>query len=567
MIKKILHLFPDLKSDFKILFTFNLFITILDVLGISLIGNLVLLLFDMENNFIYKNLNYFELGNTQFFLVNCIFLIFIYLIKSILSVYFLDKIFKFCFDQQDKIRRRFLNNFFSSIDNLNNRNYETNFTILSNHVKNITESFLLQLLKFISDIFILIILFLFLLYKDFTTTFVLFLISIMTAILYINFYKKKLIEIGNQNIVGDELLFKRVDFILNAFKEIKLFNKQSLFSNEVVKASKIYTNSAKKFAIISILPRYYAEFILILFVIIIALTTTKMGSVVGFEQYSIIAIFIATAARIAPMSSSIVQSISLVQKSKPILDVVYNFFDKDIVKQIENKQVDFIKSNEELNYSVLFDKVNFAYGKKEVFNNLNLELKFGNIIGIFGKSGSGKSTLINLLMGFLTPNSGSISIKNQSKRININNLMDQIAYIPQEIRLMDENVISNITFSFDEDYDKEKFLKSLKDSNCSEFINNLEDKEKTNLGHMGEKLSGGQRQRIAIARALYKERKIIIMDEPFSSLDYEAERKILDTLINIKNNALIIIISHKIDLSKKFDKSFMIKENKISDLI
>ena len=190
MIKKILHLFPDLKSDFKILFTFNLFITILDVLGISLIGNLVLLLFDMENNFIYKNLNYFELSNTQFFLVNCIFLIFIYLIKSILSVYFLDKIFKFCFDQQDKIRRRFLNNFFSSIDNLNNRNYETNFTILSNHVKNITESFLLQLLKFISDIFILIILFLFLLYKDFTTTFVLFLISIMTAILYINFYKK-----------------------------------------------------------------------------------------------------------------------------------------------------------------------------------------------------------------------------------------------------------------------------------------------------------------------------------------------------------------------------------------
>ena len=573
MIKKILHLFPDLRKNFITLFSFNLVITILDVLGISLIGNLVLLLFDMENNFIYKNFNFFDLSNQNFFLLNCIILIIVYFVKSFLSVFFLDKIFRFCFNQQDKIRKRFLDIFFLSIDNLDNKNYEKNFTILSNHVKNITESFLLQLLKFVSDAFVLVILFTFLLYKDLITTLVLFSISVITAILYLKIYKKKLINIGDQNVIGDELLFKRVDFILNAFREIKLFNKERVFTEEVVKASNIYTDSAKKFALISILPRYYAEFIMIFFIIIIALTTTSVGATVEYEQYSIIAIFIATAARIAPMSSSIVQSLSLVQKSRPILDVVFNFFKFENIKKKEITSKNFIKDDNKENYSILFNKVNFAYGEKKIFSDLNLELKSGNIVGIFGKSGSGKSTLINLLMGFLTPKTGSIVIKNngisyptQSNQIDIRDLKNQIAYIPQEIRLMDESVISNITFDFKNDYDVKAFQKSIIDANCQNFIEELKDKEKTNLGHMGQKLSGGQRQRIAIARALYKKRKIIIMDEPFSSLDFEAEKKILDTLLKIKKDKLIIIISHKDDLKKLFDFNYLINErNKTID--
>jgi len=573
MIKKILHLFPDLRKNFTSLFSFNLVITILDILGISLIGNLVLLLFDMENNFIYKNFNFFDLSDQNFFLLNCIILIIIYFVKSFLSVFFLDKIFKFCFNQQDKIRKRFLDIFFLSIDNLDNKNYEKNFTILSNHVRNITESFLLQLLKFASDTFVIVILFAFLLYKDLITTLVLFSISAVTAILYLKIYKKKLIHIGDQNVIGDELLFKRVDFILNAFREIKLFNKERVFTEEVVKASNIYTDSAKKFALISILPRYYAEFILILFIIIIALTTTNLGTTVEYEQYSLIAIFIATAARIAPMSSSIVQSLSLVQKSRPILDVVFNFFKFENVKKKEINSKNFIKDDNKENYSILFNKVNFAYGEKKIFSDLNLELKFGNIVGIFGKSGSGKSTLINLLMGFLTPKTGSIVIKNngisyptQPNQIDIRDLKNQIAYIPQEIRLMDESVISNITFDFKNDYDVKAFQKSIIDANCQNFIEELKDKEKTNLGHMGQKLSGGQRQRIAIARALYKKRKIIIMDEPFSSLDFEAEKKILDTLLKIKKDKLIIIISHKDDLKKLFDFNYLINErNKTID--
>ena len=573
MIKKILHLFPDLRKNFITLFSFNLVITILDVLGISLIGNLVLLLFDMENNFIYKNFNFFDLSNQNFFLLNCIILIIVYFVKSFLSVFFLDKIFRFCFNQQDKIRKRFLDIFFLSIDNLDNKNYEKNFTILSNHVKNITESFLLQLLKFVSDAFVLVILFTFLLYKDLITTLVLFSISIITAILYLKIYKKKLINIGDQNVIGDELLFKRVDFILNAFREIKLFNKERVFTEEVVKASNIYTDSAKKFALISILPRYYAEFIMIFFIIIIALTTTSVGATVEYEQYSIIAIFIATAARIAPMSSSIVQSLSLVQKSRPILDVVFNFFKFENNKKKEITSKNFIKDDNKENYSILFNKVNFAYGEKKIFSDLNLELKSGNIVGIFGKSGSGKSTLINLLMGFLTPKTGSIVIKNngisyptQPNQIDIRDLKNQIAYIPQEIRLMDESVISNITFDFKNDYDVKAFQKSIIDANCQNFIEELKDKEKTNLGHMGQKLSGGQRQRIAIARALYKKRKIIIMDEPFSSLDFEAEKKILDTLLKIKKDKLIIIISHKDDLKKLFDFNYLINErNKTID--
>ena len=154
----------------------------------------------------------------------------------------------------------------------------------------------------------------------------------------------------------------------------------------------------------------------------------------------------------------------------------------------------------------------------------------------------------------------------KSLSLSFRDLKNQIAYIPQEIRLMDESVISNITFDFKNDYDVKAFQKSIIDANCQNFIEELKDKEKTNLGHMGQKLSGGQRQRIAIARALYKKRKIIIMDEPFSSLDFEAEKKILDTLLKIKKDKLIIIISHKDDLKKLFDFNYLINErNKTID--
>ena len=151
----------------------------------------------------------------------------------------------------------------------------------------------------------------------------------------------------------------------------------------------------------------------------------------------------------------------------------------------------------------------------------------GQKIGIVGPSGSGKSTLLSIVLGFLTPSSGSILVNNIDIARNLESWHLKIGYIPQEIYLYDDTIIKNVALGREiNDGVKEKVEKALKGAEIYDYINDLPDGMETNVGDRGLKLSGGQRQRIGIARALYRNPDILILDEATSSLDVEVEKKI-----------------------------------------
>ena len=200
------------------------------------------------------------------------------------------------------------------------------------------------------------------------------------------------------------------------------------------------------------------------------------------------------------------------------------------------------------------NNVSFSYPGLKIFEEMSLKFNINSLVGVYGRSGTGKSTFVNLLTGFLKIDDGEICIKDlENSKIN-DNIFRYMGIIPQEIRMMDSSIAENVTLELDKkNIDVDRLEDALKKSDAYDFVSKLPDGFNTKLNHSGLNLSGGQRQRIAIARVLYRNSKILIMDEPFSSLDESSEEKLLNLLQKIKKDKIIFIVTHKKSLLNNFD--------------
>jgi ABC-type bacteriocin/lantibiotic exporter with double-glycine peptidase domain len=200
---------------------------------------------------------------------------------------------------------------------------------------------------------------------------------------------------------------------------------------------------------------------------------------------------------------------------------------------------------------------------KKVFENYTTRIKLKKLIGISGKTGSGKSTLIDLISGFLNPSNGSILINNQnifSDSKLMNQWQNMIGYVPQTINIFDDTLENNIALGQNQNQIKQPRLnKVIKICGLEQFIASKKDKLKTILGDKGAKISGGQKQKIGIARALYFNPKILILDESTNALDEINEEKIINNLILDKELISIFLITHKKKLIKKCNEVINIK--------
>ena len=168
------------------------------------------------------------------------------------------------------------------------------------------------------------------------------------------------------------------------------------------------------------------------------------------------------------------------------------------------------------------------------------------MVGIIGKSGSGKTTLMNILIGLLNPSKGRIEVDDFDISKNIKGWQKNIFLVQQDNFIFDDTIKKNIILGLnEEDIDLEKYNNSIRDAALEDFINSLPNKDNTITGEDGIKISGGQKQRLSIARALYHNPEVLVLDEATSSLDLETEKEILSSLNNIKGKKTIFIISHR----------------------
>ncbi len=211
--------------------------------------------------------------------------------------------------------------------------------------------------------------------------------------------------------------------------------------------------------------------------------------------------------------------------------------------------------------------ISFKYKNSdiEVFNNINFDLEKNDCIGIIGESGSGKTTFVDMMLGLLQPTNGKMYLNDQYIEKFSSNLINKIAYLPQEPIILDEKIKTNISLEINENLiNINKINQALLRSNFKKVLNNLPQGFETVIGDGGIRLSGGQNKRLALARAFYHGKNIIIMDEATSSLDLETENYIADQIKELKGKITIIIISHQLNILKYCNKIYKVDNKNIN---
>ena len=218
--------------------------------------------------------------------------------------------------------------------------------------------------------------------------------------------------------------------------------------------------------------------------------------------------------------------------------------------------------------NITFDNVCYSYpdGEQDVLHNFNLSVKKGECIAVVGSSGSGKTTLLNLIIGFMMPNSGKILIDDNSiTDLNLSEYRHHISVVPQSSILFAGTVEENITYGLKK-YSKEDLERVLEMANVNEFIKDLPDGVKTNVGEHGDKLSGGQKQRITIARALIRNPKIIILDEATSALDNISEYHVQKAIETAIKGRTTFIVAHRLSTIRGADRIVVMEEGKCVEM-
>jgi ABC-type bacteriocin/lantibiotic exporter with double-glycine peptidase domain len=199
-----------------------------------------------------------------------------------------------------------------------------------------------------------------------------------------------------------------------------------------------------------------------------------------------------------------------------------------------------------------------------VLENATITIKKGESVGIIGQSGGGKTTTMDIMLGLFEPQGGYAHMNGRDIRTCRNEWLSKVAYIPQQIFLMDASIKDNIIFGrSDIPYDKKNMDDVLRDAKLDEFVNGLKDGIETEVGEQGIRLSGGQRQRIGIARALYGNPDILFFDEATSALDNETESDIMESINSLKGKKTMVIIAHRLTTIENCDVVYKVENGKI----
>jgi ABC-type multidrug transport system fused ATPase/permease subunit len=209
---------------------------------------------------------------------------------------------------------------------------------------------------------------------------------------------------------------------------------------------------------------------------------------------------------------------------------------------------------------------NYPSTVSPALEQVNISIPYGASIGFIGGSGAGKSTLVDIILGLLTPGSGEVKVDGVDIQTSLRGWQDQIGYVPQSIFLTDDTLRSNIAFGLTTDQiDELAVSHAVRAAQLEDFINELPDGLDTMVGEHGVRISGGQRQRIGIARALYHDPSVLVLDEATSSLDTATEKDVMSSVYALQGDKTILIVAHRLSTVEDCDQLFRLEHGKVVD--
>ena len=391
------------------------------------------------------------------------------------------------------------------------------------------------------------------------------------GIFYFLVYQKIKAKLDFYGAVGPEFSRKSFNLVAEAFgaiKEIKVRRNGQIYLDLFDPLAKRYCDARVKIQLFGAIPTGIVEVLAFGGILLI---TLAMISSTGFTQaIPLLGMYALALKRILPVVQGSYQQISQIRYYQPSLEVIYN----DMVAAIhlsENiKPVKVEAERGHLDGTIELKDLSFSYPgmDKKVLDSISLEIPQGSMIGIAGGSGAGKTTLIDLILGLFEPKSGSILVGgNTLDETTIPGWQAGLGYVPQAAFIADGTVVKNIAFGISEDQvDLERVKEVARIAQISEFIESeLPRKYETLVGERGVRLSGGQRQRLSIARAIYHDPNVLILDEGTSALDGINEKRVMHSIQTLSGQKTIILVAHRLTTLKGCDTIFLFEKGRLID--
>jgi len=531
---------------------------LLEVLSIAMIIPFLALLANpnqaLENNYINKVMNLLSIEDPQFLLVwTTIIFVIATLISGIVRIYniYLGGVYSAKLGHELGCAA-YEKSLYDDLQDHSNINSSELISTLTRHIDE-TVVIINSFLKIITALTNFILIVIGLLFVNWQLA-LLSAIGLLSSYLVIVSYSKKILKRNSIEMSRDSVLqFKELQEGYGSFREIILENTQKIYLSRYSSIDKRMRLRNANSLFISAFPRYAIEVLSISFILI-------LGMLLSFQDNSnqniltSLGVLALALQKILPYGQTTFLSWAYIRTHSSEFQRTMNLVGAKRFKiEIYSKGYDLLNSIE-------FKNVNFGYKKSDklILKNINLKIFKGEKIGIIGATGSGKSTFVDLFMSLLKPTSGEIILDGNllSKDIELmQSWRRSIAHVPQNIFLTDNSIAENIAFSQNiEDIDFDLIEDCAKKAQLSYFINSLENGYFTRIGEKGVKLSGGQKQRIGIARALYKNKKILILDEATSALDNSTESRVIKEINSISENLTIIAIAHRTSTLENYDR-------------
>ena len=376
--------------------------------------------------------------------------------------------------------------------------------------------------------------------------------------------RRYLLRKASERIEANKNRFMISQEALIGIKEIQVRDATNVYLNNFKNATNLFHRLRINTSLVKLIPTLFIQISVsggILIVILVLLTTTGGNY---NEIIPLVALYAFAGMRILPVVQGLFKNLTSLRSGKPALDILY----RELVQSNLTNKAKHKVNLPPLKKQIEIDNISFSYpeSKSAVINKLTIKIDARSSVAFVGSTGAGKSTVIDIILGLLEPDKGSIKVDNiPLNKNNIKSWQRSIGYVPQTIFIADDTIARNIALGCKKDeidYDQIRSVAKL--AKINDFIeNDLPFSYNTKVGEAGVKLSGGQRQRLGIARALYRNPKVLIFDEATSALDNLTEKTIIERINRLKHSITLIMIAHRLSTIKNCDKIYHLENGKL----